>query len=206
MRPPRSRTSRAACSTKMREAAPRHCGSDGGKCVPISPAPQVASSASVSACSADVGIGMARQLLAHAGSRRRTAPRDRRARRRARRSRCRCARRETLAPARQALVGHGDIPCPGEFHIVGRAGDDLHRHLRPFGDRRIVGKAGLSSAIGLLMRGIDRPEGKALRRLRGIEAVARHGLRRRSRRRRRASAFRRPAAPAARPGARRSRQ
>src|SRR6185312_5152285 len=50
MRPPRSRTSFAACSTKMREAEPFHCGSDGGKCVPISPAPQVASNASVSAC------------------------------------------------------------------------------------------------------------------------------------------------------------
>ncbi|MCY1243610.1 hypothetical protein D9M72_566340 [compost metagenome] len=52
MMPPRSRTMRAACSRKMRDGAPFHCGSDGGKWSPMSPAPQVASSASVSACSA----------------------------------------------------------------------------------------------------------------------------------------------------------
>ena len=63
MRPPAARTIAAACSTKMRDGAPFHCGSDGGKCVPMSPAPQVASSASVSACSADIGVGMARQRL-----------------------------------------------------------------------------------------------------------------------------------------------
>ena len=54
------------------------------------------------------------------------------------------------------------------------------------------------------MRGEDRPERKALRRLRGIEAVARHRLSTRCRRRRRASAYRRPARPAGPPGARRS--
>jgi len=33
------------------ESAPRHCGSDGGKCSPISPAPIAPRMASVSACS-----------------------------------------------------------------------------------------------------------------------------------------------------------
>ena len=35
-----------------RTTAPRHCGSEGGKCLPMSPAPIVPSTASVSACSA----------------------------------------------------------------------------------------------------------------------------------------------------------
>ena len=35
-----------------RRTTPRHCGSEGGKCLPMSPAPIVPSSASVSACSA----------------------------------------------------------------------------------------------------------------------------------------------------------
>ena len=63
------------------------------------------------------------------------------------------------------------------FTLSGEPGHDLHRHLRPFGNRRVVGKASLSSTMGLFMRGIDRPVGEALRRLREVEAVARHGLR-----------------------------
>ena len=47
--PPRLRTISAACCRKMLERAPFHCGSDGGKWSPMSPAPHVARSASVNA-------------------------------------------------------------------------------------------------------------------------------------------------------------
>ena len=39
IRPRRSPTRPAACLKKIEEAAPFHCGSEGGKCLPISPSP-----------------------------------------------------------------------------------------------------------------------------------------------------------------------
>ena len=47
MAPPRSRTFAAAAARKIREAAPRHCGSLGGKWLPISPSAKAPSKASV---------------------------------------------------------------------------------------------------------------------------------------------------------------
>ena len=44
---------------KRSEEAPRHCGSLGGKCAPMSPSASAPRIASTSACSADVGVGMA---------------------------------------------------------------------------------------------------------------------------------------------------
>ncbi len=49
IRPPACSTRSRACSRNSDEAAPRHCGSDGGKWSPISPAPSAPRIASVSA-------------------------------------------------------------------------------------------------------------------------------------------------------------
>ena len=57
--PPRAVTRSTAKLRKRSDDAPRHCGSLGGKCTPMSPSASAPRMASVSACSADVGVGMA---------------------------------------------------------------------------------------------------------------------------------------------------
>ena len=52
IRPPRARTRSTANLRKRSEEAPRHCGSLGGKCVPISPSASAPRIASTSACKA----------------------------------------------------------------------------------------------------------------------------------------------------------
>ena len=51
MSPPRALTRSAAKARKRSDDAPRHCGSLGGKYIPISPSASAPSTASVSACS-----------------------------------------------------------------------------------------------------------------------------------------------------------
>ncbi len=67
---------------------------------------------------------------------------------------------------RQSFIGHGDIPCPGQFHIVGRARHDPHGNSGPFGDRRVVGEIVQPFGLRPFMGVEDGLEGKALRRLR----------------------------------------
>ena len=93
MLPPLARTSAAACARKRSDAAPRHCGSLGGKCMPISPAPSAPRIASVSACSPTSASEWPTSAALVRHSRRRRARHGRRDRRDARRSPGRCGYR-----------------------------------------------------------------------------------------------------------------
>ena len=81
--------------------------------------------------------------------------------------------------AGKALVGHGDVSCPGKFDVVRRAEHQPDGNAGPFGDGRIVGEVGAARLESALVRGKDRLEGKALRGLRRMQATARHGFRHR---------------------------
>ncbi len=77
--------------------------------------------------------------------------------------------RKCRQPAGKPLVGHRDIPCPGQFDIVGRAENDLHRKAGPFGDRRVVGEIVAPGSVGVhrARKGSGQTENPA--------ASARHG-------------------------------
>ena len=192
---PRAARGRPHARGSDRDAAPFHCGSEGGKWAPISPSPQAPSSASVSACSAT------------SASEWPTRPRVMRDRDAAERH---CVARpegvdviavadadvaesaSAASPASRS-VGRRDIPRLVSFMLPGSPATIAHRHARPFGDRRIVGEDRSRRRRRRSMRGQDRREAEALRRLRGIEPVARDRCRRPARRRSTASACRRPA-------------
>ncbi len=59
MRPPRACTRSTAKARKRSEEAPRHCGSLGGKCTPMSPSAQRAEDRIDQRMQHDVGVGMA---------------------------------------------------------------------------------------------------------------------------------------------------
>ena len=113
-------TRRTASARKRSDDAPFHCGSEGGKCSPISPSPIVAEQRVGQRVQPDIGVGMADQaaLVRDLDA---AQPDDAaRRRRHARRSRGRpgCRRAASIASASEAPVRGIEIRGRGELHVA----------------------------------------------------------------------------------------
>ena len=190
MMPPRAaHAARRRRRETRSDEAPFHCGSDGGKCSPMSPSAERAEDRVGQRVQDDVGVRVADQAAVCGIA---TPPsmtcvagaegvdvdsRCRRARRRGA-ARRRPASRRSAAAISSAVVS---------LTLAGIAGTTRDRDARPFGDRRIVGERPRPAARRALCAArIASKRSPAASRPRGGRRAARS--RRRRRRRRRASA------------------
>ena len=175
MRPPRACTRSTAKARNRSEEAPRHCGSLGGKCAPMSPSASAPRIASVSACSATSASEWPVSAARRAG----------------------CARRRamTWSPSREGVHVEAvpvrtspSAPAQARLRRAAKSSavvslmlpllalEHRHRHAGPFGQRGIVGEIVAARRGGAAMRGEQRREGEGLRRLHGAQIALRSSV------------------------------
>ena len=137
MRPPRARTRSTAKARKRSDEAPRHCGSLGGKCAPMSPSASAPRIASISACrttsASEWPVSAVVVRNAHA------AEHDVIAGPNACTSMPEPVR---TSPSAASCVASARAKSSGvrELDIAGLALEHADRHAGPFGERGVVGE------------------------------------------------------------------
>ena len=176
MRPPRCAHPLGREGEKVVGALrPSTCGSPGGKCAPMSPSASAPRMASTSACSGDVGIGMAGERRGHAECARRRARRGRRRRRHARRSRWPV--RISASAANSAAAMRAKSSVGGELDVAGSR-PRTRATVMPAHSASAASsvKSSRPAASGAPVRGEQRRESERLRGLHRAQPVAVEGV------------------------------